>query len=431
MTQILVVDDSQFMRTVIGNALSEAGYDVETAADGHEAVRLATTIDPDVVTMDVEMPGMSGIDAVERIMATNPTSILMLSAYTERGADATLDALERGAVDFLHKPDGSGSRNIAHLVDSVVETVDDLAEADVSSLALARAAAAVRSTEEGSARLSAGAESRPQSRLESDVEGDAVADSTQSRSRPAVTTTRVDTAQTVSASGPSAPTTAAFGTNGARNEAEVELEDDGDRTYCDDPTLVVGASTGGPKIIEHVLRELPIDLGAKVIVVQHMPADFTARFADRLDKFTSYRVREARDGIRVESGDVVVAQGGAHLAVTNNVGGWLRVRFDGDERINGVRPSIDVTMTTAADRVRDPLVGVVLTGMGKDGAAGIEAIKRAGGRTIAQDEATSPVFGIPRQAIETGCVDEVAPADELVDRICAAFRTETDGETNG
>ncbi|WP_276253774.1 chemotaxis-specific protein-glutamate methyltransferase CheB [Halomontanus rarus] len=422
MTQILVVDDSQFMRTVIGNALSEAGYDVETAADGHEAVRLAATIDPDVVTMDVEMPGMSGIDAVERIMATNPTSIVMLSAYTERGADATLDALERGAVDFLHKPDGSGSRNIAHLVDSVVETVDGLAEADVSSLALARASAAVRSTETGtrSARVSTGAEYQAEAQARSQPEAEPEPElepTVDSRSQSAVTTTGSETASTVvSAVGPTATTTTTF---------------EGDGPYCDDPTLIIGASTGGPKIIEHVLEELPVDLGAKVVVVQHMPADFTTRFADRLDKFTSYRVSEARDGARVESSQVVVAPGGTHLAVTNNVGGWLRVRFDDDDRINGVRPAIDVTMQTAADRVRDPLVGVVLTGMGKDGAAGIEAIKRAGGRTIAQDEATSPVFGIPRQAIETGCVDEVAPADELVDRICAAFRTKTDGETNG
>ncbi len=142
MTRVLVVDDSRFMRTVIGNALEAAGYDIETASNGSEAVETVATFDPDVVTMDVEMPEMGGIDAVERIMTTNPTPILMLSVHTERGAEATLDALERGAVDFLHKPDGSDSRNIAHLSDDVVDAVDELAEADVSSVALARASAA-------------------------------------------------------------------------------------------------------------------------------------------------------------------------------------------------------------------------------------------------------------------------------------------------
>ncbi|MFC6767928.1 response regulator, partial [Natrinema soli] len=151
MTRALVVDDSRFMRTVIGNALGKAGYEVETAANGADGVVLASTFDPDVVTMDVEMPEMGGIDAVERIMATNPTMILMLSVHTERGTEATLDALERGAVDFLHKPDGSDSRNIAHLTDEVVAKVDDLAEANVSSVALARATAAAHSTRSGRA----------------------------------------------------------------------------------------------------------------------------------------------------------------------------------------------------------------------------------------------------------------------------------------
>jgi len=151
MTRVLVVDDSKFMRTVIGNALDEAGYEVETAANGADGVELASTFDPDVVTMDVEMPEMGGIDAVERIMATNPTMILMLSVHTERGTEATLDALERGAVDFLHKPDGSDSRNIAHLTDEVVAKVDDFAEANVSSVALARATAAAHSTRSGRA----------------------------------------------------------------------------------------------------------------------------------------------------------------------------------------------------------------------------------------------------------------------------------------
>lgn len=379
MTRVLVVDDSQFMRTVVGNALSDAGFEVETVSDGEEAVAAVASFDPGVVTMDVEMPGMNGIEAVERIMSTNPTSILMLSAHTARGAEATLDALERGAVDFLHKPDGSTSRNLAHLVDSLVEKVEEISEANVSSLALARAAAAVHSTGPGRANrpISAGKSTAVGSGLDPDADA----------------------------------------------AAPIEVGDD----HLDDPTVVVGASTGGPKIVERLLGTLPIELGAKLLVVQHMPIDFTDRFAKRLDAISEYDVREARDGDRIGAGEALVARGGYHLEVVSNVDGRLRVRLDDGERIHGVRPAIDATMRTAAERVTDPLAGVVLTGMGRDGAAGIEAIEAAGGRTIAQDEATSPVFGIPAKAIETGCVDAILPARSIVDGIVDAF----EGEHNG
>ncbi|WP_222919429.1 chemotaxis-specific protein-glutamate methyltransferase CheB [Natrinema sp. SYSU A 869] len=383
MTRVLVVDDSKFMRTVIGNALEAASYDIETAANGSEAVETVAAFDPDVVTMDVEMPKMGGIDAVERIMATNPTAILMLSVHTERGTEATLDALERGAVDFLHKPDGSNSRNIAHLTDEVVEAVDDLAEADVSSVALARASATAYAT----------------------------------RSRGADSAGR----------GTTAPDTAPkIGSTGDPDEDADPIAVDGDR--ADAPTIVLGASTGGPKIVERLFERLPADLEAKVLVIHHMPPGFTERFAERLDARSAYDVSEATNRDRIQSGEAAVAPGNHHLEVASNVGGALRLRLDDGERVHGVRPAIDVTMESAAERVSDALCGVVLTGMGRDGAAGIEAVKAAGGRTIAQDEATSPVFGIPCQAIETGCVDTVAPADGIADAIVDAFTT--DGEND-
>ncbi|QLG50548.1 chemotaxis-specific protein-glutamate methyltransferase CheB [Natrinema halophilum] len=412
MTRVLVVDDSRFMRTVIGNALTEAGYDVETAENGSEGVKLATTFEPDVVTMDVEMPEMDGIDAVERIMARNPTVILMLSAHTERGTEATLDALERGAVDFIKKPDGSGSRNIAHLVDEVVETVDDLAEADVSSVALAHAAATAYATRTdqpenaGQATMStAGAEAGA---------GNAVAggssDAPLARDR-----------------GTSEPdTTPGIAPAVEFDEHATPVTVDGN--CADAPTIILGASTGGPKIVEQLFERLPADLEAKVLVVQHMPPEFTTRLATRLDSLSAYDVSEATDRQRLRPGEAAVAPGNFHLEVASNVGDALRLKLDDDDRLHGVRPAIDVTMISAAERVSDALCGVVLTGMGRDGAAGIEAIKAAGGQTIAQDEETSPVFGIPCQAIETGCVDTVAPANGIVDAIVDAFRT--DGEND-
>ncbi|WP_408959149.1 chemotaxis-specific protein-glutamate methyltransferase CheB [Natrinema sp. 74] len=402
MTRVLVVDDSQFMRTVIGNALTGAGYEVETAANGSEGVELADTFDPDVVTMDVEMPEMDGIDAVERIMATNPTAILMLSVHTERGAEATFDALERGAVDFLHKPDGTGSRNIAHLTDEVIETVDDLAEADVSSVALARASATAYTT--GADRVSSPGHTT--------TTGSAVAGGS-------------DVQSNVDHSAPGPSVTPGIGSD-VEHDEPAPIAVDGERAAA--PTIVIGASTGGPKIIERLFERLPADLEAKVLVVQHMPPGFTTRLAERLDDRSAYDVTEATDRQRLEPGEAAVAPGDFHLEVVSNLGETLRLGLDDGERVHGVRPAIDVTMHSAAERVSDALCGVVLTGMGHDGAAGIEAIKAAGGHTIAQDEATSPVFGIPCQAIETGDVDTVAPAGGVADAIVDAFTT--DGEND-
>jgi len=402
MTRVLVVDDSRFMRTVIGNALGEAGYEVETAVDGSKAVSLAGTFDPDVITMDVEMPELDGIDAVERIMTTNPAPILMLSAHTERGAEATLDALERGAVDFLHKPDGSDSRTIVQLTDEVVRKVDELANANVSTVALARATATAHAT---------------RSRLAGN-QGQGTA-----------------TGNAVAGGSADVQVNGDHGTVGpnARPEIEPPSETDEDtaslpteRTTA--PTIVLGTSTGGPKIVERLFEQLPVGLEAKVLVVQHMPPGFTNRFAERLDAHSAYDVFEASDGEWLERGEVAVAPGDSHLEVATEVDDCLRVRLSDGERVHGVRPSIDVTMESAADEVSRELCGVVLTGMGVDGAAGIEAIKAAGGYTIAQDKATSPVFGIPCQAIKTGCVDTVEPADGIVDAIVDAFTT--DGEND-
>ncbi|GAA0660535.1 protein-glutamate methylesterase CheB [Natronoarchaeum mannanilyticum] len=381
------------MRTVIGNVLAEHGYDVHRASDGRRAVEAVRKHDPDVVTMDVQMPEMDGIEAVSEIMATNPTRIIMLSAHTREGAEETLEALSRGAVDFLAKPSGEVSTDIAGLKDRLVETVDAVADADVSSLAPSRAAAAAHRASASEARA---ADRRP---------GAATAD------------TRSAGEATTAPSDPSAP------------DAPDAGSDPADREFSEHPTIVVGASTGGPKIVEGILYDLPIELDARVLVVQHMPAEFTDRLAARLDALCEYDVREASDGDRITGGEVLIAPGDRHMEIAHASDRGLRVRLTDDERVHGVRPAIDVTMESAAELVDPPLVGVALTGMGKDGAAGISAIKAAGGTTIAQNSETSPVFGIPRQAIATGAVDHVLPADEIAAGIGDALSTEV--ETHG
>lgn len=359
----LVVDDSQFMRTVVRSALEDAGYEVVEASDGEQAVQATRSHDPDVVTMDVEMPTMNGIDATEAIMSTQPTPILMLSAHTERGAGATFDALSKGAVDFLPKPDGEVSTDTADLAIDLVETVETVRQADVSAV----------TPETDNTPGEAGAPA------DAGAAGDATAD---------------DVASSV---------------------GEVTTE------YVENPTVVLGASTGGPKVLQRVLYDLPRDVDARVLLVQHMPENFTARLAERLDSVSSYDVSEADDGMRVGAGEVVLARGGKHMRVDAYGGGRIRLKLTDEEKVHGVRPAIDVTMHTAARTIDDPLVGVALTGMGRDGARGIEAIKQAGGKTIAQDEASSPVWGIPSAAIETGAVDSVVAATDVAAAVVRAL----------
>jgi two-component system chemotaxis response regulator CheB len=194
--------------------------------------------------------------------------------------------------------------------------------------------------------------------------------------------------------------------------------------YRDGATVLIASSTGGPTVVERVVGSLPRDADLRVLVVQHMPDAFTGRFADRLDGASEYDVREASDGDRIGGGDALVAPGGKHLVVAGAGGGRLRVRLTEDPPEHGVRPAADVTMRSAAETVAGPLVGVVLTGMGADGAAGVEAIHEAGGHVLAQDEASSAVYGMPKRAAERGCVDDVLAAEDIPDGILDAIRLE-------
>ena len=342
----VVVDDSHFMRTMLSDMLENGGVDVvATAADGAEAVTAVLDHEPDVVTMDFEMPNVDGLEAVKRIMAERPTPILMLSAHTADGNDVTFEALERGAVDFFTKPGGEVSTRMSSKEDQLVEKVKAVAGADVSR-------------------------------------GRTSTDSSPPSTSP---------------------------------PAEGEYEG---------ATVLIASSTGGPTVVERVIGALPRDAGFRIIVVQHMPDAFTARFADRLDSASEYDVREATDGDRIGAGEALVAPGGKHLAVAGAGGDRIRLKLNDDSPEHGVRPAADVTMRSAAKAIDGPLVGVVLTGMGADGAAGAQAIKDAGGHVIAQDEASSAVFGMPKRAIELGCVDDVRSGDDVPGAILDATRLE-------
>lgn len=338
----LVVDDSHFVRTVVSDILEKQDIDVvDTARNGVEAVQKVTELSPDVVTMDVEMPEMDGIEAVDAIMDENPTPILMLSAHTEEGAQTTFDALEKGAIDFYPKPGGEVSTRLSSHEEKLVSLVRSVAAAEVSQ-------------------------------------------------RPVEHETPESTRK---------------------------------RTYVDYPTLLMGSSTGGPQVVEQILSSLPGDTDLRILIVQHMPASFTSRFARRLDSACDFDVVEGEDGLRIGGGEAVVAPGDRHLVVDSYARGRLRLRLSDDPPVHSSRPAVDPMMKSAADTITDSLVGVILTGMGRDGAAGIEALKQVGATTIAQDKSTSAVDSMPRHAIETGCVDFVKPDQSIPETILEAIST--------
>jgi two-component system chemotaxis response regulator CheB len=294
-------------------------------------------------------------------MATNPTPILMLSAHTDQNAEVTFEALENGAVDVFSKPGGEVSMEMSRLRNQFVEMVTSVAAVDPTD-----------SSDVASAR----------------------------------------TAGSGVGTNPTAGTDAGS-TTGADSVTDTVA-------YVDNPTVVIGSSTGGPTVVEQVLSALTLAADLRVLVVQHMPAGFTGRFAERLNARSEYEVREAEDSARIAGGEALIAAGDYHMEVTSYRRGRLRVELTQDPPVHNVRPAVDVTMRTAAETITDPLVGVILTGMGEDGAAGVQAVHDAGGYVVAQDEATSAVFGMPKRAIETGCVDGVAPVNDVAAAILDA-----------
>ncbi|AXR77524.1 chemotaxis-specific protein-glutamate methyltransferase CheB [Natrarchaeobaculum sulfurireducens] len=345
MVRAVIADDSAVMRETLGKILEDGGIDVVgRAKDGVEAVEAIEELEPDVATVDIQMPRMTGHEVIEEVMAERPTPLIVISSHTTKNADATFEALEAGAVDFLAKPSGDNSVDIWSKQDEIVERVRAVAAADVST-------------------------EKP--------------DRTESVRTPT-----------------------------------VEVDDE----FPNDPTLVIGASTGGPRVVEQVLSELPVRAGLRILVVQHMADHYTERFAARLNERTDYEICEASGRERIGPGEAVLAKGGYHLAVTGFRNGDVIVDHDDGPERHNVKPAVDVTMETAADRVTGNLAGVIMTGMGSDGAIGLEAIKNAGGKALVQDEATSRVYGMPKVAAERVDVDMVLPKDRIAEGITNAFR---------
>jgi two-component system, chemotaxis family, protein-glutamate methylesterase/glutaminase len=346
--RVLIVDDSTFMRKVLETILNSDDQlqVVGQAKDGREAVTLAESLKPDVITMDINMPHVDGLQATAQIMTTNPRPIVIVSSESREGAASTLKALELGAIEFVAKPSSGIDLDMQSVKDDLLRKVRMSAKVRVVRTA-SRLASTLQAVSNSPATLPQRVAPRPQ---------------------------------------PTAPLDQRF------------------------PIVVLGASTGGPATVMRLAPGFTRDFPAAVFLVQHMPATFTTQYAAQLAEFTSIRVKEAEPNEPVQPGTLYICPGAQHLRITPTG----RIQLDSTSgRINGYLPNIDVTMETAAAYAGAMTIGVVLTGMGNDGAAGAKAVRNAGGLVIAQDEATSVIFGMPAEAIKAANVLQVLPLDDI------------------
>jgi len=364
-TRVVVVDDSALVRSLLTEIINRQ-HDMQcvgAASDPLVAREMIRNLNPDVITLDVEMPRMDGLDFLARLMRLRPMPVVMVSTLTERGADVTLKALELGAVDFVAKPKIGLTDGLRQLGDEITEKIRIAARARVQRHVAPPPTAA----------------------------------------NPADGTVLAPVA--VGVGGHAAP--AVGGSLLGRLSTEK--------------LIFVGASTGGTEATRELLMHLPADAPA-VLITQHMPPGFTRSYALRLDGLCRVAVAEAKDGERVLPGHAYIAPGGRHLAVERSGANYIARVFDG-EPVNRHKPSVEVLFESAARVVGRNALGVMLTGMGADGAAAMRKMRDAGSWNICQDEATCVVFGMPREAIAHGAADEVLPLPQIAPRLLERLRS--------
>jgi len=360
--KVVVVDDSAFMRKALSTMLSkDPEIEVVAAArDGEEGLELIRRHQPDVVTLDIEMPRMDGLTALRHIMMEMPRPVLMVSSLTSEGAEATLKAMELGAVDFIPKQLSKVSLDIVKIEDDLRAKVKLIARRRMSHLSRSPLAARVRAA----------------------------------------------------ASAPAAHPTAASPAPAAERPARAARP--GSSQVHD--LVAIGVSTGGPPAVQKVLSVLPQDFPAGILIAQHMPAAFTGPFAKRLDGVCRITVKEAEDGERFQHGVAYVAPGGKHLRIEQKVS-RIDVRVVEEPREALYKPSASVLFDSVAAGVGRRGLGVVLTGMGSDGLEGMRQLKAKGGRALAQSDSTCVVYGMPKAIVDAGLADEIVDIDEMGEAI--------------
>lgn len=335
--RVLVVDDSALVRQILSNGLSldPSIKVVGTAADPYIARDKIVQLKPDVLTLDVEMPRMDGVEFLRKLMPQYPIPIVMVSSLTQKGKQITMEALEAGAVDFVTKPTTNVAQGLNAMLTDLRHKVKIASTANVSHWKNKRVEA---------------------------------------RSKPST----------------------------AINKSLAESTD---------KVIAIGASTGGTEAIKKVITQFPANAPG-VVIVQHMPPGFTKMFSERLNQLCAMEVKEAENGDRIRQGRILVAPGAMQLEVIRS-GGIYQVKCYEGEKVSGHCPSVDVMMHSVAKQVGRNAVGVMLTGMGSDGAEGMLAMHKAGARNIAQDEATSVVFGMPKVAFDKGGAEKLVAIDKI------------------
>ena len=356
--RLIVVDDSALVRSLLSEIINRQ-RDMEcigTANDPLIAREMIRELNPDVITLDVEMPRMDGIDFLGRLMRLRPMPVVMISTLTQRGAEVTMKALELGAVDFVAKPRVGLASGLNELASQIVDKIR------VAAVAHVRRAPSREAAPTGSAQGAGAA--------------------------------------------PAVPASALLG------------------RLSTEKLICIGASTGGTEAIKEVLVQMPADSPA-IVITQHMPAGFTTSFAARLNGLCQITVKEAVNGERILPGHAYIAPGGTQFSVARSGANYVAVVDDGPP-VNRHKPSVEVLFKSAAAVVGRNAFGIMLTGMGNDGAAAMREMKDAGSYNYVQDEATCIVFGMPREAIVHGAADEVLPLGQIAPALLARLRGTTD-----
>ena len=360
--KVLIVDDSAVVRKILSSALGKY-KDIEivgTAPDPFIARNKILQFKPDVLTLDVEMPKMDGITFLHKLMVHYPIPTIMVSSLTQEGCDATLKALEVGAVDFVAKPSSRLGSDVEHVIEELYTKIKHAAKAKVR----------VRQKDKvggnGNNNHSLSTDSKPPSSI-------------QNKSTRNYTVFK--------------------GTN---------------------KIIFIGASTGGTEALKDVLIKMPPDSPA-IAIVQHMPEMFTKAFATRLDSLCSITVKEGKDGDSLIPGQAIIAPGNYHMSVRKN-GAMYRIETNQDSPVHHQRPAVDVLFDSASKYVGPNAIGVIMTGMGSDGATGLLNMKESGAKTIAQDEDSCVVFGMPKEAIKLGAADKIVPLNKIPESILTLLK---------
>ncbi|MBN1970274.1 MAG: chemotaxis response regulator protein-glutamate methylesterase [Candidatus Delongbacteria bacterium] len=337
--KVLIIDDSALIRQLLsqGLALDNEIEIVGTAIDPYNARDKIVELHPDVLTLDVEMPKMDGVQFLKKLMPQYPIPVIMVSSLTEKGKKITLDALEAGAIDFITKPKADLVNGMNKMLNDLVKKIKIASTVDVSHW------------------------------------------------------------------------------KGKKRTVIKRLEADNSLDESTHKIIAIGASTGGTEAIKQVVAKFPATFPG-VVIVQHMPAGFTKMFADKLNSLCAMEVKEAEEGDIITPGKILIAPGDHHLEVKRS-GGLYRAILHKKDKVSGHRPSVDVLFKSVAEHVGKNAIGVILTGMGRDGADNLLTMRDAGARTIAQDEKTSVVYGMPREATINGGAEYSLPIDKIAEKV--------------